>query len=89
MKLRPPPLPSLWWIALGVAAVWMRHRSTGILESGDGIQHYQIARYAWQHHELFLHSWGKPLFTLLSSPFAQLGIWGMTIFNALCFVATA
>ncbi len=89
MKLRPPPLVSLWWLALGAAAVWMRHRSTGILESGDGIQHYQIARYAWQHHELFLHAWGKPLFTLFSSPFAQLGLLGMTLFNALCFVATA
>lgn len=74
---------------MAAAAVWVRHRSTGILESGDGIQHYQIARYACRHHELFLHAWGKPLFTLLSSPFAQLGISGMTLFNALCFVVTA
>lgn len=89
MKWRPPHLLTFWWVFLAAAAVWMRLRSTGILESGDGIQHYQIARYSWQHHELFLHSWGKPLFTLLSSPFAQLGIRGMTLFNALCLVATA
>lgn len=53
------------------------------------MQHYQIARYAWLHPELFLHHWGKPLFTLFASPFAQLGHWGMALFNAVCFVLTA
>lgn len=52
------------------------------------MQHYQIAHFAWKHPELFLHHWGKPLFTLFASPFAQLGHWGMCLFNALCFVAT-
>lgn len=56
MKWRPSLLLTFWWTLLGAAAVWMRLRSTGILESGDGIQHYQIARYSWQHPELFLHS---------------------------------
>lgn len=74
---------------LAAAAVIVRVLSPGMLEGGDGVQHYQIARYAWQHPELFLDHWGKPLFTLLSSPFAQLGHWGMTVFNALCFFATS
>lgn len=77
-----------WWLLLAAATVVVRLLSTGVIEGGDGIQHYQIARYAWQHPELFLDHWGKPLFTLFASPFAQLGHWGMTLFNALCFVAT-
>ena len=78
----------MWWMALAMVAVIVRLLSTGLLEGGDGIQHYQIAHFSWQHPALFLDHWGKPLFTLLSSPFAQLGHWGMTLFNALCFVAT-
>lgn len=78
----------MWWMACAMVAVIVRLLSTGLLEGGDGIQHYQIAHFSWQHPLLFLDHWGKPLFTLLSSPFAQLGHWGMTLFNALCFVAT-
>lgn len=77
----------LWWVACAMCAVIVRLLSTGILEGGDGVQHYQIARYSWQHPILLLHHWGKPLFTLLSSPFAQLGHWGMTLFNACCYIA--
>jgi hypothetical protein len=70
------------------AAVVIRLLSQGILESGDGVLHYQIARYSWVHPHLLLDHWGKPLFTLFASPFAQLGHWGMVLFNALCFVVT-
>lgn len=78
----------IWWMALAGVAVVVRLLSPGILEGGDGVQHFQIAYYAWKHPELLLHHWGKPLFTLFASPFAQLGHWGMTLFNALCFVVT-
>ncbi|MCB9182596.1 MAG: hypothetical protein H6591_01665 [Flavobacteriales bacterium] len=77
-----------WWLVCAMCAVAVRLLSTGIVESGDGVQHYQIARFSWSHPMLLLHHWGKPLFTLLSSPFAQLGQWGMALFNATCFVAT-
>jgi hypothetical protein len=63
-------------------------QSTAPLETGDGISHYQIASYSWTHPHLLLDHWGKPLFTLLSSSFAQLGIAGMTIFNVLCALPT-
>lgn len=33
------------------------------------------------HPELFLDHWGKPLFTLLASPFAQFGFVGIKFFN--------
>ncbi len=78
----------MWWMACAMVPVVVRLLSTGVIENGDGVQHYQIAHYSWDHPELFLHHWGKPLFTLLSSPFAQLGHWGMTLFNAICFLLT-
>lgn len=79
---------AFWWVIWAAAAVIMRLLSPGVLEMGDGVLHFQMARHAWERPELLLDHWGKPLFTLLASPFAQLGHWGMTLFNALCFVAT-
>jgi hypothetical protein len=63
--------------------------SKSIYDTGDGIMHYEIARWSWKHPELFLHHWGKPFFTLLSSPFAQFGYKGAVFFNVLCHVGTA
>lgn len=77
-----------WWVAWAGLAVILRLLSTGIPESGDGVMHHLIARHSWQHPRLFVDHWGKPLYTLLSSPFAQLGLWGMVLFNALCFTGT-
>ncbi len=57
----------------------------GTGDSGDSIEHYLISRFAFVHPELYLHHWGKPVFTLLSSPFSQFGFTGMKIFN--CLVA--
>jgi hypothetical protein len=88
MERRYLPSIAFWWVIWAAAALVLRLLSPGILEMGDGVLHYQMARYSWEHPELLLDNWGKPLFTLLASPFAQLGHWGMTLFNALCFTAT-
>ena len=79
----------IWNCLWAVSMVLVRCMSDGLLEGGDSIQHYQIARYSWSDPELLLHHWGKPLFTLFASPFAQLGHWGMSLFNACCVLATA
>ncbi len=63
--------------------------SEAIYDTGDGIMHYQIARWSWTHPELLLHHWGKPFFTLLCSPFAQFGYKGAVFFNVLCHVGAA
>lgn len=68
---------------------YMAFVSEGVLDAGDGIAHYQAARYAPQNPELYLDHWSKPLFTLLASPFAQLGFPGMIVFNVLLFAITA
>ncbi len=58
--------------------------SPGTYDTGDGVAHYLISRYSWHHHHLFIDDWGKPFFTMVSSPFAQFGLKGITIFNILC-----
>lgn len=67
---------------------WMAFVSKGVLEHGDGIAHFQAARYAPQNPELYLDHWSKPLFTLLASPFAQIGFPGMILFNVLLYLIT-
>lgn len=62
--------------------------STGIVDPGDGIAHFNISKYSWKYPRLFLDHWGKPFFTLLSSPFAQFGIKGMIVFNLICALLT-
>ncbi|HLG04125.1 MAG TPA: hypothetical protein VI731_11055 [Bacteroidia bacterium] len=58
---------------------------SGIYDPGDGVQHHLIARYAGKHPQLFLDHWGKPVFTLLSFPFASTaGYNGSVAFNLLC-----
>jgi hypothetical protein len=60
----------------------------GTGDAGDSIQHYLISRFAFRHPELFLHHWGKPVFVLLSAPFAQFGFVGIKLFNCLVAVLT-
>jgi hypothetical protein len=83
-------------IILGVSllfcSVWiiyMMLKSPVPNDVGDGIMHYFISNASWENPELFLHHWGKPLFILLSSPFAQFGFFGMVVFNLLVFCLTA
>lgn len=56
---------------------------------GDDISHYNIARGALKYPRLFLDLWGKPVFTFLSSPFAQFGIHGMQLFNIILGLITS
>ena len=52
----------------------------------DDLTHYLLAKYSWAHPELFLEIWGRPAYTLLSSPFAQFGIRAAGFFNLLISV---
>ncbi|MGZ4053833.1 MAG: hypothetical protein ACXVPU_01020 [Bacteroidia bacterium] len=58
-------------------------------DAGDGLRHYLVSRYCWEHHDLLLYSWGKPFFTIISSPFSQFGLLGINLFNILCAVGSA
>jgi hypothetical protein len=56
---------------------------TGENGSGDSILHYLFAKYAINNPALFLDHWAKPVFVLLSFPFAQFGFIGIKIFNVI------
>lgn len=61
-----------------------------IWEGGaDGYWHYFISKYAPENTHLFINHWGKPIFTLLSSPFSQFGFYGLIVFNILCGIGSA
>lgn len=55
----------------------------GTGDAGDSIQHYIHSKFALTYPELFLNHWAKPVFVMLSFPFAQFGIPGIKLFNAL------
>ncbi len=63
--------------------------SPGVEGGMDSYNHYLIAKNTWSHPNLFLDQWGKPLYSLLISPFVQFGMLGATLFNILCLVSSA
>lgn len=74
---------------LFVFLFYICYTAKATFDSGDGIQHYLMARYSWKHPLLLLDLWAKPLFTFISSPFAQFGLIGMNVFQILCAIATS
>jgi hypothetical protein len=76
-------------VLLAIPVVWFSMFVTFERESGDNIVHYYFARYAFQYPGLYLDVWAKPVFTLLASPFAQLGFSGMKLFNGFVGLASA
>ncbi len=53
----------------------------GTADEGDSIMHYLYARHAYQYPEFFFNQWAKPLYVLITSPFAQFGFNGIKLFN--------
>jgi hypothetical protein len=84
LEKRVVTLALLAYLAL---ALTLALSSPGTYDAGDSIVHFQIARWAFIHPENFLSHWGKPIFTLLASPFAQFGFAGMKVMQ--CLLATA
>ncbi len=58
-------------------------------DAGDSISHYLYSHYSFQYPQFFFHHWAKPVFVLLTAPFAQFGFKGMVIFNSICATLTA
>ncbi len=56
---------------------------------GDHFTHFKLAQWGWKYPYLLFKHWGKPLFTILVSPFAQLGINYARLFNLLVGLSTA
>ena len=62
--------------------------SEGSHGGGDDFHHWRIAKFSWQYPYLFFDLWGKPLYNLLSSLFAQFGMKGSRVFNILVGLTT-
>lgn len=76
-----------WLFALGWFA-YFSYKNEVPVDTGDGLAHFYISQFSWQDPFYFFEHWGKPVFILLSSPFAQFGFEGMIIFNLLVFSIT-
>ena len=63
---------------------------TDVIEGGaDNYAHFNISRWIFRHPYLVFDLWGKPVFTILSAPFAQFGLNGVRVFNIICGLITA
>ena len=71
---------------IGVYTVFHTQNSFG---GADNIAHYSAAHYGWDYPYLLFGHWNKPVFTILSSPFAQFGINGVRIYNLLLGLLSA
>lgn len=81
----------LFPLAVFLCATWllvMMNQHVVPPDPGDGVMHFQIAQATWHAPIHFLDHWGKPLFCLLTSPFAQLGFNGVVVFNVLVFIGS-
>ena len=56
---------------------------------GDHFTHFKLAYWGWKYPRLLFNHWGKPVFTLLVSPFAQLGMNFARLYNVLTGILTA
>ena len=72
-----------------IAALILVFNTENSFGGGDHFTHFKLARWGWSYPKLLFSHWGKPVFTLLISPFAQLGIDAARLFNVLTGLATA
>jgi hypothetical protein len=79
-----------FWLPLGAVLFWLAGARDIWPEGGqDSWNHYLHARWAFKHPELFTDQWGKPLYTLISAPFAViLGMQGAIWLNVLFTLLT-
>ena len=77
------------WALLLIPVLTVLLCSTSTYDNGDSIMHFLISKHAFQHPYLFFDHWGKPLFTLLSSPFSQFGFKGIAVFNGIVIYTSA
>jgi hypothetical protein len=82
-------LPYYLLLIFMVILVMLAFLSEGSFGGADDISHFKYSRYAFKKPELFLDTWGKPLFTMLMAPFAQFGHNGVKVLNILLGLGAA
>ncbi len=80
-----------WYLLLSIfiLLIIMSLLSEGFYGGADNVAHYFISRYSFKYPRLFLEPWGRPVFTIMASPFCQSGFQGLKIFNILLGCLTA
>lgn len=92
MDLKAFPGKYLHWIVLlllAITVVILTVFSEGYPGGADNINHYFISRYSFKYPHLFFESWGRPLYTFISSPFAQFGFLSVKLLNVFLGLCTA
>ncbi len=74
---------SLFFLIPLFVFTWIAANSSRLAGGEDGVMHHLFARYVPQHPSNLLDHWAKPLYVLLSVPFAQFGMMGSLFFNVL------
>ena len=69
--------------AVFILLIVLSFLSQGYYGGADNINHYFLSRYSFTYPKLFLNPWGRPLYTILASPFAQFGFRGIKVFNVI------
>jgi hypothetical protein len=82
LQFTKPEIPLTFLLFIILTFINLLTSSTG--DSGDSIKHFLYSKYAFDYPDFFFHHWAKPVFVLLSSPFAYFGFKGMIVFNSLC-----
>ena len=82
-------IPMFMILFSGIFFIWFSVESEASWGGADSFVHYMISHYSFKYPNLFLDLWGKPLFTILSSPFSQFGFQGIKLFNVLVSLFTA
>lgn len=75
----PSPQKLFLWTVISYILLFVF--SNGVNGGADTYVHYQMSKYSWEHHDLLLNQWGKPIFTILFSPIAQLGLKAVVLTN--------
>jgi len=78
----------LFFAALTVFLVIIAFLTEGPYIGTDSVNHFYIARNAFRDPAYFLDPWGRPLYTILTSPFTLIGFIGSMLFNVAAAVLT-
>lgn len=73
---------------LAALFIYISITSKSAYGGADNYSHYRIVKFAFKYPKLFFDHWGKPVFTILSSSFAQFGFVSMKIFNLIIALLT-
>ncbi len=82
-------LVSALLVVFFIAAVIVVFNTASSYGGGDHYAHFRLAYWGWKYPQLLFDHWGKPVFTLMISPFAQMGMNAARLFDVAVGLLTA